>query len=152
LDAEILRLASSDAPSAKRALACIKPAGERARRVTVAACRSFLRDERNVFLGAFANGEPVGYAIAYLLERPDREAPMVLFYEVEVLAGWRRQGIGRAMVDRLAQFAKERGACKMWVLTEEANAAAQALYTAAEAHGTGPHRLFTWHAEDGTLR
>ncbi|HEY3876395.1 MAG TPA: GNAT family N-acetyltransferase [Candidatus Kapabacteria bacterium] len=49
-------------------------------------------------------------------------------YEVDVLDAHQRKGVGRAMLEFVKSFAKERGYKELWVLTEGDNEPAKALY------------------------
>jgi ribosomal protein S18 acetylase RimI-like enzyme len=60
----------------------------------------------------------------------DGERP-VFVYEVDVVESHRRRGIGSALLARLAEVARERGIRAGFVLTDEDNAAANALYRSA---------------------
>ena len=73
-------------------------------------------------------GEPIGFVLAYELERLDRPQPMMLFYEVNVLESKRRQGVAKAMINHLKTICQERNILKMWVLTNKANQAAMRTY------------------------
>jgi GNAT superfamily N-acetyltransferase len=145
----IRRLQPDDAALAAQALGELKPAGERGPRpVCEVRCRSFLREERNTLVVALSDEKPVGYAIAYLLDRADREAPMLLLYEIEVTESRRGQGIGRAMVEWVKEVAQEHGAFKMWVLTDRANRAARGLYRSCGGAESGENLLIEWTRPD----
>jgi ribosomal protein S18 acetylase RimI-like enzyme len=89
---------------------------------------SFLGQRQNVLIVARDEGRPVGFALAYLLDRADRERKMMLFYEIEVKPTYRRRGLGRGMVELLKQICSEEGVFKMWVYTNRSNVAACNLY------------------------
>ena len=52
-------------------------------------------------------------------------------FELAVDEPFRRKGIGRALVDRLAVIARDADCYGMWVVTDEDNAAARATYERA---------------------
>jgi len=138
-----------DAALAVHTLARLKPPGERGDRVSDEdPARLFLRRRSNVMIAATDAGQPVGYAIAYVLERADRTEPMLLLYEIEVAPGRRRLGVGRAMIERLKLLGGERGVFKMWVLTNHANRAARALYGASGGRESGENLLVEWGDAD----
>lgn len=56
--------------------------------------KAFLSKAENVFVVAI-DGEPVGYAVGYLLDRIDRGQRMMVFYEIGVAESRRREGVGR---------------------------------------------------------
>ena len=45
------------------------------------------------FTVAIENDEPVGFALAYQLQRIDRPHPMMFLYEIEVVGSHQRQGV-----------------------------------------------------------
>lgn len=94
---------------------------------------AFLADDRNHLLVAQSdNGDTVGFALAYVLQRWDGKT-QVFLYELEVEAACRTQGYGRALVEEVLRIARAAGASKAWVQADEANAAAMRLYAAAGA-------------------
>jgi ribosomal protein S18 acetylase RimI-like enzyme len=52
----------------------------------------------------------------------------MFLYELAVEETFRRQGFGRALVERLGSLAQERGCYGMWVLTDSENKGALATY------------------------
>ena len=56
---------------------------------------------------------------------------MLFVYEVEVTESHRRRGIAKALLERLAELARERGIPAGFVLTEEDNLPANVLYRGA---------------------
>jgi len=145
----IRRLTPADTKLAAEAIDILKPAAERdSRELTEDAIRPFLERAANVLIVATAAGAPVGYAIAYVLDRADRLAPMVLLYEIEVMPALRGRGIGRAMVEELKRLGSSLGAVKMWGLTDRENAAGRALYASCGARFSDAGLLFTWSAKD----
>ena len=102
----------------------------------------FLDDPRTFLLVAEDDEGLVGWLYAYELLRPDGHRATML-YEVEVLERAQGQGHGRAMVEVLLAEARERGHMKMWVLTDEDNEAAKALYEATGAQSVS-QLMYTW--------
>ena len=84
-----------------------------------------LEDERTVFLAAFEDGEPIGFAFGYVLRRRHGASTILFVYEIEVNEGYRRGGIGKELMRALA---REAGAADGFVLTEPDNEEANALY------------------------
>lgn len=104
-----------------------------------AGIRRFLSDPDNVLLVAEAGGQPAGFLVAYVLDRVDRDRPMVCLYEIEVAASRRRQGVGAALVAALKALCRGRAVMKIWVIASRSNTAAMRLYEAAGARpGAGP--------------
>ena len=90
--------------------------------------RRFLARPENVLIVARKGTMPVGFILAYILDRLDRDGKMVLLYEIAVTDADRRRGIGRAMVEALKRVCQAEHAVKMWGLTNRSNTAALRLY------------------------
>lgn len=97
---------------------------------TIAEAAAFLGDRNNYLLVAEVDGRPVGELVGYEMFRLDGIRPMMCLYELDVMVPYRRRGIGRALVEHLRDLCAERGYLKMWVLTDEDNEPARALYEA----------------------
>ena len=77
---------------------------------------------------AAGDGTVIAMASAISYVHPDK--PLQLFVnEVGVADAYRRQGIGRGLVDLLLARGERIGCTEAWVATEVSNAAARALYT-----------------------
>jgi ribosomal protein S18 acetylase RimI-like enzyme len=101
----------------------------------------FLADDHTHLLVAFrvdepSGGEPVGFVVVNELLHRHTFARMFLVYEIGVVDDHRREGVGRTLLDAVRALAIERGVPEGFVLTNESNAAAMALYEAAG--GTRP--------------
>jgi ribosomal protein S18 acetylase RimI-like enzyme len=101
----------------------------------------FLSDDHTHLLVAFGAdasgaGDPVGFVVVNELLHRHTFARMFLVYEIGVADEHRREGIGRALFDAVRALAIERGVPEGFVLTNESNAPAMALYAAAG--GTRP--------------
>ncbi len=81
-------------------------------------------------LVAFDSERPVGFVLAHDLPRRHGDRSGLFVYEVDVAATHRRRGVARALLERLAALARERGIRQGYVLTEVGNAPANALYEA----------------------
>jgi GNAT superfamily N-acetyltransferase len=90
----------------------------------------FLAHPDTLLLLARWEGETCGFLSAYRLPRFDRRRAEVLLYEIGVQEPFQRRGVGRALVEEAKRWATEVGADELWVLTEDDNAPARALYTA----------------------
>ena len=73
--------------------------------------------------------EPVGYLLAYRLQRPDRQAAQMFIYEVDVAEAWRRRGLASALLEEIRRLARAEGMFEAFVLTSRGNEAARRLYT-----------------------
>jgi GNAT superfamily N-acetyltransferase len=91
----------------------------------------FLADPDNLLLLATCDGQWCGALYGYRLQRLDWRRAGVLIYEVDVVEPFRRRGAGRALVEASKDWAREIGAFEVWVLTEQSNAPAKALYRSA---------------------
>ena len=91
----------------------------------------FLAEDGHHLLVASEDGRPVGFVSGVEVTHPDKGTEMFL-YELAVDEPFRRRGIGRALVERLAALAREAGCYGMWVVTDHDNEAARATY-----EGTG---------------
>lgn len=92
---------------------------------------------------------PLGYLVAYLLDRVDRDQRMMLFYEISVAESHHRRGVGTAMIKRLQAFCRQENVMKMWVHTNKSNVAAVRLYqsTGGEADHSGDEISFLYKPE-----
>jgi ribosomal protein S18 acetylase RimI-like enzyme len=92
---------------------------------------ALLSDPRTLMLVAFDGERPVGFVLAHELPRRHGDRSKLFVYEVEVAPTHRQRGIGSALLARLAELARERGILVGFVLTDEDNVAANALYRSA---------------------
>ncbi|MDP8929889.1 MAG: GNAT family N-acetyltransferase [Actinomycetota bacterium] len=106
----------------------------------------FLTSEGHHLLVAFEQDRPVAFISGVETTHPDKGTEMFL-YELSVHPEHRRRGIGKALVDSLADLARSRGCYGMWVGTEPDNAAALATYRAAGAAPPEPFLTLTWSFE-----
>ena len=72
----------------------------------------------------------IGGLTAYEMTMFKRETTEMFLYEIEVAEPFRRNGIGKALIEFLKQICNEKGIVEMFVGTERDNAAARALYAA----------------------
>lgn len=75
-----------------------------------------------------AGSIPVGFARAYRMPDLCSDADMVYLFEIEVATAYRRQGIGKQMIELLKTLCLEDSAHYIWVGTENINVAAKRLY------------------------
>ena len=74
---------------------------------------------------------------------PDKGTEMFL-YELGVDEEFRRRGIGRQLVQALADLAVSRGCYGMWVGVDSDNVAAAATYRSTGAEAPEPAIIFNW--------
>ena len=89
---------------------------------------ALLADERTLFVVAFDGETPVGFAFGYVLPRRHGDAEMLFVYEVDVDAGYRRQGTATRLLRELERLARERGVREAFVLADADNDPAARLY------------------------
>jgi ribosomal protein S18 acetylase RimI-like enzyme len=109
--------------------------------------RAFLAEERNHLLIAEVDGQPAGFLLGMEIVKPDHERPQMLLDELGVAEGFRGRGIGRALVERLVEVARERGCDEIWVLTEPGDETALGTYAAAGGKRDLDQAMFTWTLE-----
>ena len=90
----------------------------------------FLGDPRHHIVVALVEDRVVGSATAVHHVHPD-QAPALCIVEVAVAHTHRRRGVARAMMETLLAHGSTLGCTTAWVGTENDNAAARALYSAA---------------------
>jgi ribosomal protein S18 acetylase RimI-like enzyme len=93
---------------------------------------------------AYVDGRPAGFVSGVELIHPDKGTEMFL-YELGVDERFRRRGVAGALVDALAQRARERGCYGMWVLTEPDNEPARRTYRSAGGVERGAQVMLDWH-------
>jgi ribosomal protein S18 acetylase RimI-like enzyme len=91
----------------------------------------FLSEADNVLIVASDGDIPVGYTVAYLLDRVDRD--MMFLYEIRVAESHRRRGVGKRVIAELKAICRARNVMKMWVLTGRSNIAAARMYASTGA-------------------
>ncbi len=125
----IRRLGREEAPKAVELAEQFKSRAVSPEQVSAA-----LADDRLVLMTAEVDGRAVGFALAHALPRFDGRPEKLFLYEIEVRASHRRQGIGRALMEALAAFARKRDHAEVFWITQRSNTAATALYRACGAH------------------
>ena len=90
-----------------------------------------LADPRTLMLVAFDGATPVGFVLAHELPRRHGDRAKLFVYEVGVAESHQRRGIASALLERLAELARERGIRVGFVLTDPGNGPANALYRSA---------------------
>jgi ribosomal protein S18 acetylase RimI-like enzyme len=147
---EVKRLEQSDAGFARDVIITLKITDSNLRRELNTDClRHFLSRPENYLIVATEESKPVGYLVAYLLDRVDRVQTMMFFYEISVAEPYQRRGAGAAMIKLLKRFCQQEGVMKMWVHTNKSNLAAVRLYeaTGGEADASGDEITFLYEAK-----
>ena len=102
--------------------------------------------ERSFSVVAYDGEDRVGCVFVHELPRLTRGRAMYLVYDVDVAESHRRRGIASAMLERLAELAREQGIAEGFVLTESDNDAANGLYAKA---GGRRSEVVMWDFEYG---
>jgi aminoglycoside 6'-N-acetyltransferase I len=95
----------------------------------------FLNDARHCLCVAIDDGVVVGMASGVRYVHPDKPSELWV-NEVGVAPTHQRRGLAKTILAELLAHAKREGCREAWVLTDEGNAAARALYAAAGGEET----------------
>ena len=150
----IRRLSSTDAETAYQILTQIKFIEDGTKHLADTLAMdyliTFLKNERHYLLAAIEGNAPLGFILAYRMQRVDREQDMMFFYEINVAQRHRKKGIGTALINGLKDICKQENILKMFVLTDRSNAAAYHLYekTGGIADEDGDEITFVYHDFD----
>ncbi|MCP4786949.1 MAG: GNAT family N-acetyltransferase [Fuerstiella sp.] len=87
-----------------------------------------LQNNESVVFIAVVDNMPVAFTQLYPLFSSVSMEPVWLLNDLFVSEPYRKQGIGRALLETAAQFGRETGALRMELATEIRNFAAQTLY------------------------
>jgi GNAT superfamily N-acetyltransferase len=112
--------------------------------------RRFLaEDKTNALFLAEVNGMGIGFATANRLQRLDARQAEVLLYEIAVRGEYQRQGVGRALIAEVLNWAREVGADEVWVLADSDNTRACAFYAATGGEQFIPNStMFTYRVTE----
>lgn len=88
---------------------------------------TFLESNLDYVVACIEDNEIIGFLLAYELQRFDKNN-MMYIHEVDVLQEYRRRGVGRQMIEEIIRICKERGLCKMFLITNKSNVPACRLY------------------------
>jgi ribosomal protein S18 acetylase RimI-like enzyme len=93
---------------------------------------------------AYVDGQAAGFVSGTELTHPDQSQPELFLNELGVDAAYRGRGIGSALVSALWELAQSRSCRGMWVLTDEANAAAKKVYGGTGGIRQADQVMFQW--------
>ncbi len=104
---------------------------------------AFLAARVNLMVVALDRADVVGFAYGTTMLRVDKPTS---FYvnEVSVHPAYRRQGIARRLLARIADEARERGCESLWLMTEGDNAEANGLYRATDGEVMEGVNYYSW--------
>ena len=105
----------------------------------------FLANPANYLIVAHVEGELAGFLLAYALERLKEESHKMFIYEIEVAEGYRRKGVGTALINYVRDIVRRRKMVSAFVFTNHSNEGAVAFYksTGAKVEG-GDDLLFVY--------
>jgi ribosomal protein S18 acetylase RimI-like enzyme len=83
-----------------------------------------------IFL-AYLGQEPVGIATCFLGFSTFAAKPLINIHDLAVVSSCRGKGVGRALLEAVAQHARERGCVKVTLEVQENNTRARKLYESA---------------------
>lgn len=129
----IKRLAATDLSEVQLMLDCFSdvfadPHTYKEQRPDVGYLQALLQDETFVALVALDDGAVVGAAAAYELKKFEQKRSEFYLYDLAMLESHRRQGIATALIEKLKQIAKARGAWVLFVQADYEDSAAVSLY------------------------
>jgi aminoglycoside 3-N-acetyltransferase I len=78
---------------------------------------------------ALKDGKLIGGLTAYGMKMFKSEKTEMFLYEIEVAEAYRRNGIGKALIEFLKKICEEKSIAEMFVGTEKDNTAARNLYS-----------------------
>jgi aminoglycoside 3-N-acetyltransferase I len=90
--------------------------------------RGVLAKDHVIGLVAVADGVVVGGLVAYELEKLERARSEIYIYDLAVAETFRRRGIATALIRRVQEIARARGAWVVYVQADHGDDPAQALY------------------------
>jgi ribosomal protein S18 acetylase RimI-like enzyme len=113
--------------------------------------RRFLEDERHHLILGYLDERPAGFVSAVEMFHPDKR-PELFLNEIGVAEDARRHGVARALIEELKVVGFERGCTAIWVLTDEGNEAAMAMYRGSGARWDGDRIVMFGYDLDDPLR
>jgi len=96
--------------------------------INMQAAGEFLNDSRHHLVVAVENDIVIGFASGVHYIHPDKPRPEMWINELGVTPTHQARGVGRAILHRLLEVARELGCAGAWVLTDRGNAPAMRLY------------------------
>ncbi|MBS0421834.1 MAG: AAC(3)-I family aminoglycoside N-acetyltransferase [Proteobacteria bacterium] len=90
--------------------------------------QGLLAKEHVIVLVALTGEQVAGGLVAYQLDKFEQERREIYIYDLAVAATHRRRGIATALIERLREIARQRGAWVIYVQADYVDAPALALY------------------------
>jgi aminoglycoside 3-N-acetyltransferase I len=98
-------------------------------RPSAAYLRRLLGSDAFIAIAAVHGDAVVGGLAAYALRKFEQERSEIYIYDLAVADAWRRQGIATALIGKLGEIGRARGAYVIFVQADLGDAPAIALYT-----------------------
>ena len=98
----------------------------------------FLSNSQNILLSAELDDAPVGQLIGYILDRWDKNEPMLFLYSVDVAETYQRRGIGKALIAAVRKVGRIEGCSEAFVFANESNLPAMQLYQSTGGKRSNP--------------
>lgn len=96
-------------------------------KLDIASLEKIAKDESYFFLLAYIDQKIVGTSLAILLNKPDGSCWLYID-EIDTHPQYRRQGVAKALMQELFQYAKNAGASEAWLGADTSNEGANAFY------------------------
>lgn len=90
--------------------------------------KKFLSEDEHHLIASMDHGKIVGFALAYELPRIDGKGNMLYVHEIEVAEKYRRQGIGKSLMEELSALCTRKNIYKMFLLVDPDNQPGIGLY------------------------
>ena len=103
----------------------------------------FLAEPGSHLLVGYVDGAPAGFVSGVEGTHPDKGTELFL-YELAVDEAHRRRGYARALVEALADLARERGCVGMFVFVDDDNEAGRAAYASAGGKDASRPWMVDW--------
>jgi aminoglycoside 6'-N-acetyltransferase I len=114
--------------------------------VIPAIAAEFLNDPRHALCVAIVDGVVAGMASGVRYVHPDKPSEFWV-NEVGVAPAYHRQGLGKQIMAELLAHARREGCREAWVLTDDDNTAARALYRSVGGDAGSPQRMITFRLD-----
>lgn len=98
----------------------------------------FLSNSQNILLSAELDNSLVGQLIGYILERWDKDEPMLFLYSIDVAEAYQRKGVGTALIEAAKKLGRIQGCSEAFVFTNASNVAAMQLYQSTGGKRSNP--------------
>jgi aminoglycoside 3-N-acetyltransferase I len=108
--------------------------------------RAFLSDKAHIVLVTEQDGQVIGGLVAYHLTKFERERSEVYVYDLAVSNDHQRQGIGKALMAKIREIARELGAYVVFVQADEGDDAVE-FYRALNPSEDSATRNFDFTVE-----